>query len=335
MTTRPLPWVNDGAPALSADNLNDLEADLALAMWSVAGLSTKTANYTATGTDRVLIFNGSSLTATLPDPTTVSKKLFLIKNIHSSALTVVSAGTSKTIDSAASIFVGQNMVLQVVSDGTQWLVLSGGSQVMYRSSASGSGYTFFTSAAGETWINRPSGNSSDALVVSYDGSTKFFAMTGDGSITRMNATNVAIKVNGTSPNGNSYTSQRVGLMFGDALQPIGSNARVWLKMWDPYGNNGWGSPTQATMYVTKTANFTLTQAEECVIFDGSSLTATLPDPTNNLMAARIYTIKNIHSTSLSIVSAGTSKTIDGASSKSLAQWEKMRVMSDGTQWLII
>jgi hypothetical protein len=38
---------------------------------------------------------------------------------------VVSAGAAKTIDGAASTILGQWAALRVVTDGTQWLILSG------------------------------------------------------------------------------------------------------------------------------------------------------------------------------------------------------------------
>jgi hypothetical protein len=90
-----------------------------------AGLVTQTANYTLlASTDDVVVFNGASLTATLPDPTTVAAgRTFRVKNINTSALTVNSAGTSKTIDGAASASITQWASGRYVSDSTQWLSL--------------------------------------------------------------------------------------------------------------------------------------------------------------------------------------------------------------------
>lgn len=122
----PRTWANDAAPYLNADNLNALEAELATALWSEAAVATKTADYTATATDKVLVFNGSNLTATLPDPATVNKRLYKIKNIHSSALVVTSAGTSKTLDGAAYRVVQPYQTVEMFSDGAQWLLLTNG-----------------------------------------------------------------------------------------------------------------------------------------------------------------------------------------------------------------
>jgi len=85
--------------------------------------STKTANYTISGTDQVIIGNGTSITITLPDPTTVGGRVFIVKNVHSTSLTVVSAGTSKTIDGAASVALAQWAAGVYISDNTQWLTV--------------------------------------------------------------------------------------------------------------------------------------------------------------------------------------------------------------------
>lgn len=90
----------------------------------------------------------------------------------------------------------------------------------------------------------------------------------------------------------------------------------------------------------RTTNYTLVDGstsaggDGIVIFNGSSLTATLPDPTV-VTVGRMFTIKNKHSTSLTVNSAGSSKTIDGAASVALAQWDNSSYISDGTQWLTL
>lgn len=46
-------------------------------------------------------------------------------------------------------------------------------------------------------------------------------------------------------------------------------------------------------------------------------------------------MKNINASAATVSSAGTSKTLDGAASQSLAQWAKATYISDGTQWLTV
>lgn len=120
-TYTPTTWVNNTAPAISADNLNHIEQGVAAATNGVT--ITYTVSQTLSGAvDGIAVFNGSTLTATLPDPTTVPVgRRFTVKNVNASALTVASAGTSKKIDGAASQSVAQWGKLTVFTDGTQWL----------------------------------------------------------------------------------------------------------------------------------------------------------------------------------------------------------------------
>lgn len=84
----------------------------------------------------------------------------------------------------------------------------------------------------------------------------------------------------------------------------------------------------------KTANYNMVAADGIVTMNGTSLTASLPDPTA-VRAWRPYIVKNINASAATLNSQGTSKTIDGAASVSLVQWAAYTVVSDGTQWLIV
>lgn len=90
--------------------------------YSILPLTTKTANYTLTLDDRVVVANGTSLTITLPSAVTAgSGAQFVVKNIHSTAATVGS--TAGTIDGAASQNLAQWDALTVVSNGSDWLMV--------------------------------------------------------------------------------------------------------------------------------------------------------------------------------------------------------------------
>lgn len=75
-------------------------------------------------------------------------------------------------------------------------------------------------------------------------------------------------------------------------------------------------------------------SDRTIIANGATVTVTLPDPTTVRRDIR-FTVKNINAASATVVSAGTSKTIDGAASQTLAQWAVQNYMSDSTQWLIV
>jgi hypothetical protein len=112
----------------------------------------------------------------------------------------------------------------------------------------------------------------------------------------------------------------------DVTYDLGGSGNRWRDVWA----NQLVRPS-----ATKTANYTLTSADNIVIFNGTSLTATLPDPTTAGLPGRVFVVKNINASALTVASAGTSKTLDGAASQSLAQWAKASYTSDGTQWLTV
>jgi hypothetical protein len=85
---------------------------------------------------------------------------------------------------------------------------------------------------------------------------------------------------------------------------------------------------------TLTASTTLGPGDEFAVMNGTDLTITLPDPTT-VGVGTTYGVKNIHPTPVTVVSAGTGKTIDAAASQSLAQWAIGGYMSDGVRWLNI
>jgi hypothetical protein len=120
-----------------------------------------------------------------------------------------------------------------------------------------------------------------------------------------------------------------GAVGGNAL---GSMHRIEF---NNTGSPAWNHRSRREILSTKAANYTLVIGDEHVIFNGATLTATLPDPTTTGMSGRRFTVKNINAGALTVVSAGTSKTIDGAASASLPQWGKGTYVSDGAQWLSI
>ena len=85
---------------------------------------------------------------------------------------------------------------------------------------------------------------------------------------------------------------------------------------------------------TVTANTTLTDLQHTILVDasGGNITITLPAPTTG----KVYVIKKIDSSTNTVtVDAGT-QTIDGANTKTLsAQYEVLRIQSDGSNWYVI
>ena len=85
---------------------------------------------------------------------------------------------------------------------------------------------------------------------------------------------------------------------------------------------------------TITANTTLTDLQHTILVDasGGNITITLPAPTTG----KVYIIKKIDNTANTVtIDAGT-QTIDGVNTKTLsAQYEVLRIQSDGNNWYVI
>jgi hypothetical protein len=103
---------------------------------------------------------------------------------------------------------------------------------------------------------------------------------------------------------------------------------------DTTSETRWGGAAAPPLRV-RTLSQTLQLTEETLIFNGTSLTATLPDPAAvRIPGGRRFTIKNINATALTVAAtAGT--TIDGAASKSLATNAAATYVTDGTNWFVV
>ena len=88
--------------------------------------TTKTAAYTLTATDSVILADATAaaFTVTLPSPSGISGRQYTIKKIDASANAVTIASASGNIDGAATkILSAQWQAAQMVSDGVNWFVV--------------------------------------------------------------------------------------------------------------------------------------------------------------------------------------------------------------------
>jgi len=146
------------------------------------------------------------------------------------------------------------------------------------------------------------------------------------------------RVSGVGPNGSTMTA---GKQHFAALAT--SNGLVVERVHDALGaslvtiSNTYGHIVTMSglvvpgLYVSTTS---VGVGQAVCIYNGASLTATLPDPTLTISGTQ-NKVKNINASALTVVSAGTSKTIDGAASQSLAQWAKATYVTDGAQWYVV
>ena len=117
-----------------------------------------------------------------------------------------------------------------------------------------------------------------------------------------------------------YTPAGVSVAGGMSITGAGN---VGIGMTDPnatFHTNGTFALTTAT---SGTANSVILAAANYA----------LPDPTT--CSGRIYWVKNTSASAIALTSSGTSKTIDGAASISLSQYDCYTVVSNGTNWFVI
>jgi hypothetical protein len=119
--------------AKSDDNLyflNSAGVETKIATASSSGLPkasrvTKTANYTLTSSDDVVLADASGGDFTLTLPTAVGKdgKLFFVKNINALGTVTVATTGGQTIDGDASLAMTFPNAVTLVSDNANWYIL--------------------------------------------------------------------------------------------------------------------------------------------------------------------------------------------------------------------
>lgn len=84
---------------------------------------------------------------------------------------------------------------------------------------------------------------------------------------------------------------------------------------------------------TKTANYTMTTADTLILSNGTTLTITLPSAVTAGATGKQYTVKNINASAATL--GATAGTIDGATTKTINQYESFSVVSDGSNWQVV
>lgn len=84
--------------------------------------------------------------------------------------------------------------------------------------------------------------------------------------------------------------------------------------------------------VTKTASYAAALTDWVILANGAAVTITLPSAVT-ATAGKIFTVKNLNAASATVASAAG--TIDGAATKTLAQWVSSDFISDGANWFAV
>lgn len=85
-------------------------------------------------------------------------------------------------------------------------------------------------------------------------------------------------------------------------------------------------------YITKSATYTITSSDYLVNCTSGTFNLTLPTAAS--IEGRVFVIKNSGAGVITL-NTTSSQTIDGAATVTLNQWDKVSVVSDGSNWLTI
>jgi len=91
--------------------------------------------------------------------------------------------------------------------------------------------------------------------------------------------------------------------------------------------------TSVKVYSVKTANYTVVSADYLIHYTTGTFTATLLDA-STVEAGTEFQFKNSGTGTITVACFG-SQTIDGVTTKALAQYKYIKVMSDGANWIIV
>jgi hypothetical protein len=107
-----------------------------------------TTTYTVKDDDYLIDITGNTITVTLPPAVEISGKNYVIKNRGTGVVTV-STTSSQTIDGSSSKILNNNDSIEIVSDGSNWIIAAGTGTVT-SSTTSKSGIVSNT-----TWTGSP------------------------------------------------------------------------------------------------------------------------------------------------------------------------------------
>ena len=114
-----LPAGGSANQVLTKNSATDYDVSWKTPSGGTVPVATKTANYTLTPADKVILVNGTSLTMTLPAAASNNGVYLVLRNIHaSSAATVNTAGGN--VNGGASVSLSAGTPMSFISDGSGW-----------------------------------------------------------------------------------------------------------------------------------------------------------------------------------------------------------------------
>src|SRR5664279_605948 len=96
-------------------------------------------------------------------------------------------------------------------------------------------------------------------------------------------------------------------------------------------DNAYNLAVAGNTLLAKTTSYTLTAKDFYVVFNATTLTATLPTAVGN--AGLVLRVKNLFNGNLTVATT-SSQTVDGTTPSVLAQYATNAYVSDGANWYI-
>jgi hypothetical protein len=291
-----------------------------------------TTPYSVVGSDRgkLLIFNGTSIAATLPQAGTTGTLFggnfsFNAKNISTTDVTLTP--TTSTIDGLSSLTLHPGASVVIFSDNTNYFTIpvpidTGGvnSQTSsYTATVADKSKMILMNGSSLTLTLPTTPPSNNWYVTIFDAAPSVLTVSSSANI---NGGSSAITLQ-------HYQSVRIysnaSAYFTDGL-PLISGANVPLTT----ATNGMTVSAQGSI-VTKTANYTLTSSDSTVLCNGN-ITLTLP--TTGISTGQIFTVKNIGTSHICTVSS--SANIDGSTFPNISTQNFASTFQwDGTAWWVL
>ena len=224
-------------------------------------ISSLTANYTVTSTDRakLLVWTGGTGTITLPAIATVPAGFFVSVNISTSAMVTLSGDVN--IDNQSSITLYQYYSLTVMSDGSQWWTLGLGQNALSNDfidgSAAAPSISFLSDTTTGIYYNPAtpylgfsvSGNEVGQFTYDETGPTSYFTVVQGTNTISLSATDEKNTLSSSNPLILSPTTGAVQLYNSTNAVPLlfydagGGSNYVGFQAGSLTGNTTWTLPT--------------------------------------------------------------------------------------------
>jgi hypothetical protein len=282
----------------------------------ISTLAAKSAAYTLTAADYVVVCNATTAAFTVTLPTAVGAlgRTYKVKKTDSSANAVTVATTSsQTIDGATTYsLVRQWQFIEVVSDGANWQVID---SVTLIDTTAADIQALGTQAAGNS-TQAAAGNHVHAM-------PRLDQVAAPTAAVALGSQKITGLANGTASTDAAAFGQIPSLAPYAPLAGATFTGAVTLT-------------SLAEAVTSQTSNYSAGSNDAVILCDATSAAFTVTLPTAAGITGRLYTIKKTDTSSNLVTVACTStQKIDGIAALELGPRQWVQVVSDGTNWQVV